>query len=195
MAHIHNIRMTTRTLKYIHDTQTYIQTYIHACKHTYIHAYMHTYMAHVHNIWPLAHVNKYIQTTFCTHTQIHTFMWICKRERERGREGEKEREREWECVCVCVCMCVCVCVIMHVCLGGGGGVHLEYRRWRGGAWYHCMYINTYKSHTYIQMTFCKRATNYRALLRKMTCKDKASYGSSSPWSTMGWLRLVGSLKV
>ena len=26
--------------------------------------------------------------------------------------------------------------------------------------------------------FGKRAINYRALLRKMTCKDKASYGSS-----------------
>jgi len=28
--------------------------------------------------------------------------------------------------------------------------------------------------------FRKRATNYRALLRKMTCTDKAFYGSSSP---------------
>jgi len=30
----------------------------------------------------------------------------------------------------------------------------------------------------LQVIFHKRATNYRALLRKMTCKDKASYGSS-----------------
>jgi len=29
-----------------------------------------------------------------------------------------------------------------------------------------------------QVIFRKRATNYRALLRKMTCADKASYGSS-----------------
>jgi len=29
--------------------------------------------------------------------------------------------------------------------------------------------------------FCKRATNYRALLRKMTYKDKASYGSLPPY--------------
>jgi len=27
---------------------------------------------------------------------------------------------------------------------------------------------------------CKRATNYRAFLRKMTYEDKASYGSSPP---------------
>jgi len=33
----------------------------------------------------------------------------------------------------------------------------------------------------LQVIFCKRATNYRALLQKMTCKDKASYGSSQPF--------------
>ena len=32
--------------------------------------------------------------------------------------------------------------------------------------------------TKLQVIFCKRATNYRALLRKMSCKDKAFYGSS-----------------
>ena len=32
----------------------------------------------------------------------------------------------------------------------------------------------------LQVSFRKRATNYRALLRKMTCEDKASYAFSSP---------------
>ena len=32
----------------------------------------------------------------------------------------------------------------------------------------------------LQVIFRKRATNYRALLRKMTCKDKASYDSTPP---------------
>jgi len=32
----------------------------------------------------------------------------------------------------------------------------------------------------LQFIFCKRATNYRALLRKMTYKDKQSYASSLP---------------
>jgi len=32
----------------------------------------------------------------------------------------------------------------------------------------------------LQVIFRKRATKYRALFRKMTCKDKASYGSSPP---------------
>jgi len=31
-----------------------------------------------------------------------------------------------------------------------------------------------------QVIFRKRATNCRALLQNMTCRDKASYGSSSP---------------
>jgi len=46
----------------------------------------------------------------------------------------------------------------------------------------------------LQVIFCKRATNYRTLLQKMTCKDKASYGSSPPcmyhwnltWLTHTW---------
>ena len=32
----------------------------------------------------------------------------------------------------------------------------------------------------LQVIFRKRATNHRALLREMACKDKASYGSSPP---------------
>jgi len=32
----------------------------------------------------------------------------------------------------------------------------------------------------LQVIFRTRATDYRALLRKMTCKDKASYGSVPP---------------
>jgi len=32
----------------------------------------------------------------------------------------------------------------------------------------------------LQVTFRERDTNDRALLRKMTCEDKASYGSSPP---------------
>jgi len=37
----------------------------------------------------------------------------------------------------------------------------------------------------LQVIFRKRATNYRAVLRKMTYKDKASYGSSGPRYTSG----------
>jgi len=35
----------------------------------------------------------------------------------------------------------------------------------------------------LQVIFRKRATNYRALLWKMTCEDKASYASLPPWSS------------
>jgi len=35
----------------------------------------------------------------------------------------------------------------------------------------------------LQVSFRERATNYRALLRKITCKDKASYASSPPCMT------------
>ena len=36
----------------------------------------------------------------------------------------------------------------------------------------------------LQVSFRERATNYKALLRKMTNKDKASYGSSPPCRRM-----------
>ena len=36
----------------------------------------------------------------------------------------------------------------------------------------------------MQVSFRKRATNYRALLWKLTYKDKASYGSSPPCSSL-----------
>ena len=37
----------------------------------------------------------------------------------------------------------------------------------------------------LQVIFRKRATNYRALSRKMTCKDKASYDSTNIRHPMG----------
>jgi len=40
----------------------------------------------------------------------------------------------------------------------------------------------------LQAIFCKRATNYKALLRKMTYEDKASYDSTPPCSTLTFLR-------
>ena len=71
------------------------------------------------------------------------------------------------CVCTCVCTCVYVCVRMGVCMC---------RSWVTG-WQRP--IGCLK----LQVIFRKRATDYRALLRKMTCKHKASYGSSPPCIT------------
>ena len=44
----------------------------------------------------------------------------------------------------------------------------------GTGWHRC--IGCIK----LQAIFCKRATNYKGLLRKITCKDKESYGSWPP---------------
>jgi len=41
----------------------------------------------------------------------------------------------------------------------------------------------------LQVNFCKRATNYRALLRKMTYKDKASYASTLPCTCISSIHL------
>jgi len=42
----------------------------------------------------------------------------------------------------------------------------------------------------LQVIFCKRATNYGALLREMTCKDKASCGSSRSFRWMIWFLYI-----
>jgi len=42
----------------------------------------------------------------------------------------------------------------------------------------------------LQVIFRKRASNYRVLLRKMTCKDKASCGSSLPYMMRATRRLI-----
>jgi len=46
----------------------------------------------------------------------------------------------------------------------------------------------------LQVIFRKRATKYRALLRKITCKDKASYDSTPPCNTFVpyWLLLYNT---
>jgi len=86
-------------------------------------------------------------------------------------------------VSVCLCLCVCslrapgplcagdviVCVqCVRVCthtqtVCACVNVHTVWRR----------LIGCFK----LQVIFRKKATNYRALLRKMTCEDKASYDS------------------
>ena len=69
-----------------------------------------------------------------------------------------------KCMCVHMCkVCVYICEMythtyMHMCTGC--------RRLIG-----CLEL---------QIIFCKRATNYRVLLRKMTYKDKPSYASLPP---------------
>ena len=68
------------------------------------------------------------------------------------------------CVCVCACVCACVCVIhAYVTLC----IYLTHAT----AWQkpiRCLNL---------QVIFRKRASNYSALLRKMTSKDKAFCGS------------------
>jgi len=71
-------------------------------------------------------------------------------------------------------------------IGRVSGVCHMYETWLYKTWHHDSWdtgwrrpIGCLKS----QVIFCKRATNYRYLLRKMNCKDKTSYDSTSPCTT------------
>ena len=57
-------------------------------------------------------------------------------------------------VCGFECECICICVL-----------------------YNCCHPYQSKLVSRMRLTFRKRATIHMALLRKMTCKDKASHGS------------------
>ena len=46
----------------------------------------------------------------------------------------------------------------------------------------------------LQVIFCKRATNHRALLRKMTYKDNSSYGSSPSCTVVCDVAVYGSTR-
>jgi len=77
-------------------------------------------------------------------------------------------------VFVCTCVRVCVCVYIYIsytciccqCAIPCAALSTGWRRLGG-----CLNL---------QVIFCKRATNYRALLWKMTYEDKASYDSTPP---------------
>jgi len=90
------------------------------------------------------------------------------------------------CVCVCVCMCVCMCVRVCACVcvfaarshpemssrtrkGDCSQIEMVHRnpfpRFRGFAgtgWRRCIRCLE------LQVSFCERATNHRALLRKIS---------------------------
>jgi len=83
------------------------------------------------------------------------------------------------CAYVCICIRVCVCVCAHVyvfvcaCACASVSIYACVRSPRTG-WRTCIgFLN-------VQVSFRKRIANYRALLQKMTYKDKALYASPPP---------------
>ena len=84
-----------------------------------------------------------------------------------------------------------ICRVLHLYLGSNWNLTSRFRLLMHKGWQKligCLML---------QVIFRKRATNSRALLWKMTNKDKASYGSTTPCThyVLGWIRLVGPLKL
>ena len=94
-------------------------------------------------------------------------------------------------------LCVCVCIYVHMRACVRARVHLRVRVYTCRSFTHSVTLK--KKHIVLgfhtgwrrltgccklKVIFCKRATNSRALLRKMTCKDKASYDSTPPCTLM-----------
>jgi len=89
------------------------------------------------------------------------------------------------CMCVCVCVCaraslclLCVCIVSgcpYTCMQS---IRYLYAMPQNGCHYICTGWRRPMKSLQLQVIVRKRATNYRKLSRKMTYKDKASYGSS-----------------
>jgi len=77
------------------------------------------------------------------------------------------------CVAVCCSVLQCVAASYKCVMPKSPVIHTEWRRPKG-----CLNL---------QVIFRKRATNHRALSRKMTCKDKASYGSTTLCRALLWI--------
>jgi len=134
----------------------------------YIHIYMYMYLRH----WIARHTSlrKPPKIPEPSHGAVWWRTCVCA------------CARECACVCVYACMCVymCtpsslrVCVCACVCVLSPLSISCVCVRV-------CVFSLLFLSlalvtswHRKTQIIFRKRATNYRALLRKMTCKDKAS---------------------
>jgi len=79
----------------------------------------------------------------------------------------------WQCVAVYCSVLQCVAASYKCIMPKSPVIHTEWRRPKG-------YLKS-------QVIFRKRATNHRALLRKMTFKDKASYGSTPLCKALLWI--------
>jgi len=140
----------------------YIYIYIYIC--IYIQTHTHIYI----------YVHILILTEICIYAYTH-ILTRCKCCR-------------WILALVCVSVSVCMCIYMLVCLYfplspsppdslsllHSFALCLYVRVWQPTGWRR--FIGCVK----LQVVFYKRAINYRALLRKMTYKDKPSYASSPP---------------
>ena len=126
--------------------------YVSVC--TYLCIYMHI------RIYLYTHIYIHMVLYTCVHIDdAHTSCSVC---------------RSMCCsVCCSVCCGVCrsvCCSMMHLmCIYICIYIHLAHTGWR-------RLMGSPK----LQITFHKRATKYRSLLRKMTYKDKGSYESSPP---------------
>ena len=100
-----------------------------------------------------------------THTHTHTHKFTCL----HAQEGIDLFQVHVLCVCVCVCVCVCACVRVCVCVCVCGSVCI------------CICIDTYITYMCIYM-YVKIYTHAHTHVYTHT------------EASMGWLRLVGSLK-
>ena len=148
---------------------TYIYVYTHKRRYIYIKThiciYIYIYMCIRTHIYIYVYI--YIYTYVCIY--IYMFTYICCNRRVMSLLQLVYTHVH---VCAYIYMYICIYIYTHthlsscVCIFKNFSIATGWRRLIG-----CLKL---------QVIIRKRATNYRALLRKMTYEDKASYDSTPP---------------
>jgi len=151
-AHAHTMRTRTRTYT---QTHAYTQTYTYCDTVIFRTAYIHNARTnthtHTHTHTHNAHTHKH------THTNTHIL-----------RHCHISHGIHTQCMQLNITKILCDTVILN--FNGSKGDLCAMHSWRQRL------IGCVK----LQVIFHKRATNYRALLQKMTYTDKASFDSTPP---------------
>jgi len=129
----------------------------------------------------------------CIYVCIHIYMYV------------------YICIYMCICMYINTYICIHIYIYKYIYIHTYMYIYTCVYLYVYMYLCIYM-YVYIyiyefltgwrrpigclklQVIFRKRATNYRTFLRKMTHKDKASYGSSAPCTLHHILTYIGQCR-
>jgi len=167
----------------------YIYLYVYIYMYMYLHLYIYVYVC--------------IRICICNTLAQQSFfivIWVqfSKSSSEQKSSNFLLTKHVFVCmcmyVCVCVrwhiigtnihirmCICICICICVYICESNILALQSYYiRSWviiiikLSTGWRRL--IGCLK----LQVIFRKKATNYRALLRKITYKDEASYDATPP---------------
>ena len=150
-------------------TYVYIYVYIHICLCTqfyfksplYVHIYMYIYVWIYEYIYIYIHIFSNLSLVFIAEIMPWQYSYL--------------PQEHIVCTYLYIYIFACIYIYIYICI---------YIHTKSVSSIHCrdyaLTLDDIDFAWYCQVISRKRTANYRALLRKMTCEDKAFYGSLPP---------------